>query len=67
MLGYSYFLPELISYFSIYDVGFYGFIVFTQFKYSFIKIRLPKTIFPFRKGDIAKQKHLKFLMVCVAL
>ena len=47
MLGYSYFRPKLIQYFSIYDVGFYCFIVFTQ--YSFIKKRLPKTIVPFRK------------------
>jgi len=35
MLGYSYFLPKLVSFFSIYDVVFYCFITFTQFSYSF--------------------------------
>ena len=29
MLGYSYFLPKLISYFSIYDIDFHCFIAFT--------------------------------------
>jgi len=50
MLGYSDFLSKLISYFSIYDVDFYCFIVFAQFQYKLIKTRLPETIFSFRKG-----------------
>jgi len=53
MLGYSYILPKVISYFSLNGVDFYCFIVFTRFKYgnyNLIQIRLPKTIFAFRKG-----------------
>jgi len=46
MLGYSFFLPKLILYFSIYDVGFYCFIVFSVFKEKYgVNAKTLKPIF----------------------
>ena len=64
ILGYSYFLRKIISYFAIiYDVDICCFIAFSQFKYILLKVFSPS-----KNGTtISKRKTVQFLMVYVAL
>ena len=66
MLGYSYFFPKLISYFSIHDVDFHCFIGLTEFEYSLIKIRLPFFVvfFHLKRAPPPRSKKFHFLTLC---